>query len=396
MKAVRAALGTLFLLSSTAPVRADFKYTETLQVTGGALVSMAKFAAASPKDARNRQKQALQPVTITHYVKGNVLRTDRPDGTIEIVDLDGRRIIEIDVQRKTYSVATFDEIKAAMESAARQTQQQSSRDGTTQANPQITVKPEFKITPGAGGRVILNASTIEDKVDMDFEMQATDAGETDAPSGRLVGPNAVAISMSIDTFIAPGVPGYLEFAQLYRRLAQELNWTPPSSIRIDPRMTQGMEEMRKNAEALKGFPLLSYTSMMSAPPAITGDGGQDAGPSNSSSAPGNSSNASSQSGGNGSATASAASVGGFGGLLGKKQKGSSSAQSNQDKSAAGNSNASINSLADVTTQVISFSDSALDSGLFEIPAGYTKVEADPNYILGKTTPPPQAPRRGHR
>jgi hypothetical protein len=36
---------------------------------------------------------------------------------------------------------------------------------------------------------------------------------------------------------------------------------------------------------------------------------------------------------------------------------------------------------EMTTQVSSFSDSPLDASLFDIPAGYTQVQADPNQML---------------
>ena len=44
MKTTRALLAMFLLLASTAPARADFQYTETSQVTGGALIGMVKFA----------------------------------------------------------------------------------------------------------------------------------------------------------------------------------------------------------------------------------------------------------------------------------------------------------------------------------------------------------------
>ena len=69
--------------------------------------------------------------------------------------------------------------------------------------------------------------------------------------------------MNVDTSVAPGVTGYQEFAQFYRRMAQEVNWMtlPAMNVQIDPRVAQGMSELQKNSDALKGFPLLSYVSM---------------------------------------------------------------------------------------------------------------------------------------
>ena len=77
MKIIQASLALFLLLASTAPARADFKYTETSQMTGGSLLTMVKFASRfSRGDTKRQEKGMLQPMSITHYVKGDCLRTD--------------------------------------------------------------------------------------------------------------------------------------------------------------------------------------------------------------------------------------------------------------------------------------------------------------------------------
>src|ERR1700683_5042283 len=102
MKTCRVLLAMLFVLSSTASMRADFQYTETSQVTGCALIGAFKFASVFARgDTKKQERQMLQPTTTTHYLKGNRLRTDRPDGTAQIIDLEGHRVIAIDLNKKT-------------------------------------------------------------------------------------------------------------------------------------------------------------------------------------------------------------------------------------------------------------------------------------------------------
>jgi hypothetical protein len=92
MKACVSAVLCLFLLAGPAPARADFQYADTSKITGGSLKSMVKFAGIFSKQA----SQSLKPMSTTRYVKGNLMRTDNSDGSIHIIDLDQKLIIEID------------------------------------------------------------------------------------------------------------------------------------------------------------------------------------------------------------------------------------------------------------------------------------------------------------
>jgi len=406
MKTVRVLLAILLILLSIAPARADFQYTETSQVTGGALVGMFKFASVFARgDAKKQEQQALQPTTTTHYLKGNRLRTDRPDGTAQIIDLDGRRVIAIDLNKKTYAVATFDEIKAAFEQAQERMQrqmQQNPQQKQQLQDTQVKITPTFHVTPGTGNRVILNQPTNETKVQMDLAMQATATGANAPPPGQ---PNSgtATYTMNMDTFVAPAVTGYQEFAQFYRRMAQEVNWMklPAMNVQIDPRVAQGMSELQQNSDALKGFPLLSYVSMTLAAtdangqPIAAGSGNdaQNQQPSNPPPA-----KSSSSSDNTIPDSPSAAVVKGLGGLFGKKKKDNSSAPASQDASASSQASALLpnsnpNALIEITTQVASFSESSLDGGLFEIPAGYTQVQEDASQVFGGGQSQQQPPRK---
>jgi hypothetical protein len=403
MKTIRAMLSILLLLASTAPARADFKYTETSQVTGGALIKMVKLATVFARgDAKKQEQQALQPTSTTHYLKGNRLRTDRADGTAQIIDLDGRRVVAIDTNNKTYAVATFEQIKAAMEQAQQKMQQQvqqnseeSPQQKQQMQDTQVKITPTVQVTPGTGSKVILDQPTNEIKVQMDMAMQATATGSNAPPSGQ---PSSATVtySMNMDTFVAPGVTGYLEFGQFYRRMAQEVNWmTLPSNVQIDPRVTQGLSSLQQNSDALKGFPLLSYVNMTMA----AADGqpqpgvSQNSAPSQSQSNSPASTTTNPSSDGGIPDSASAAVVKGLGSLFGKKKQqdnpSKQGASSSQTSTPPPNPNSDPNSLIEITTQVNSFSDSSLDGRLFDVPEGYTQVQQDPAQVFGgKQQSPP--------
>ena len=90
MKATRMLIAVFLLLGLNVPARADFKYTETSQMTGGSMLAMMKFVSKfSRGDAKKQEKEMLQPISTTHYIQGDRLRTDNEDGTSQIIDVAG-------------------------------------------------------------------------------------------------------------------------------------------------------------------------------------------------------------------------------------------------------------------------------------------------------------------
>ena len=241
--------------------------------------------------------------------------------------------------------------------------------------------------------MILDQPTNETKVQIDLVMQATATGPDAPPPGQ---PNSATAtySMTIDTFVAPGVTGYLEFAKFYRRMADEVNWMklPAMNIQIaDPRVTEGMSELQKNSDALKGFPMLSYVSMTIAASANGQPVTADSQNATQNQQPANPPPAQSNSSSNNSIPTSptAAAIKGLGGLFGKKKQDNSAAQQNQGGASSSqasapppNPNSDPNALMEMTTQVTAFSDSSLDSSVFDVPAGYMQMQEDPMQVFG--------------
>jgi len=366
--AMTAALCALLVFAST-PARADFKYTDTSTITGGSLKGMMKAVGVFSKQA----SQAMKPTVTTHYLKGDRLRMDSSDGQIEIIDLAARTFTTIDTQKKTYTQITFDEMKAAMQKAQEQMQQAQQKADQQSKQKDVNAKMNAKITvtPGTGSRQIQGLTANEMKVQIDMEIQAQDNSQ---PSAQQAGPMSGTISTSIDSWVAPSVPGYEELGAFFQRMAKEIDWVPPSNIHIDPRVSQSMDEVQKNQEKFKGLPLLQYMSMTMA--GQQGAGGSTAA-SNSSSANSNSSSSSSN---NDTPTSmSGAMVKGLGGLFGKKKKDDAPpAEANKDNPPPPST---PGSLIEMTIEVSSFSNSSLDASLFEIPAGLTRVQQNPDQIV---------------
>lgn len=371
MKYIRILLSLFLLLAPLSmPARADFKYTETTQITGGSLQSLTKFAGVFSKQAR----QATKPLSSSHYIKGDRMRTDNSDGTIQIIDLPGRRFITIDTMKNTYYVVTFDDMKANMDRATAQVQQKTQPDPNAK-NAQANIDAQFHVTPGTETREIMGQPTNEVKMEMDITFTAQQ--QPDAAQQQPGGQASGTMVTNMDTFVAPSVRGYEEFAEFYGRMAKEIDWTPPSNIHVDPRTTQGLGELEKNAGQLRGFPLLKYISMtmrltnpdgtpVTVPPP---DASQNNPPPSNTSSNNSSSNTSITS-------PSDAIAKGLGGLFNRKKKqDDSAAQAAQsDPNAPPPPPPTPGSLMEMTVQVSSFSTDSLDSSLFDIPAAYTLVQ----------------------
>ena len=149
MKSFIATILCLLLAFGALPARADFKYSDISRITGGSLKSMMKTVSVFSKQA----SQAMKPVTTTHYVKGDRMRSDNADGQVQIIDLQGRRFIAIDTQKHTYTETTFDEMKAAMEKAQAQMQEKMDKENKKQ-DVKANINAKVNVTPGTASRQI--------------------------------------------------------------------------------------------------------------------------------------------------------------------------------------------------------------------------------------------------
>jgi hypothetical protein len=368
MKNFIAAMLCVLLVFGVSPAKADFQYSDTSKITGGTLKSMMKTVGMFSKQA----SQAMKPVTTIRYIKGDFMRSDEADGKVQIIDLAGRRIIHIDSQQHIYTEMTFDEMKAAMQKAQEQAQQKMDKDPKKQ-DVQANMNAKISVTPGTGSRQIQGMTANEMRVQIDMEIQAQQQQDQQA-TGQPGQPVSGTISTSIDSWVAPSVPGYEEVSEFYKRMAKEINWVPPSGIRVDPRVSQSMDEVQKNQAAFKGLPLLQYLSMT-----MVGQQGAAGSAADNGSGSNANANSSSSSSSDTPTSASDAMVKGLGGLFGKKKKKDEAAEQQNSQNPPPPS--TPGALIEMTIEVTSFSNAALDASLFAIPAGYTRVQQNPDQIL---------------
>ena len=346
-------LAPAVLLLVSAMSNADFKYTQTSQITGGAMAGMAKALGIFGK----RISEPTQTVT---YVKGSFLRTDHADGSYQIIDLDGRRFIQVFPEKSSYSVMTFDQMRDAMTKAEQRMREQMQQQ-THDQNANVTFTPKINVKPTGRSQTLLGQNAQEVNIRIDLEMQATGQNQV---------PQKGSISTTLDSWIAPSVSGYGEVGNFYKRMATEIGWTPNSGFAGEPRMSQAMTALYQAGKIPSGLPLLQVIS-------LTGAGGPPQGAAQpQTSADASSSDAATPSGA--AAKALGGMFGGFGGFGHKKKTQAPDQSPNSIPSANPNGGPS---LMETTSRVVSFSTDTLDPALFQTPNGYTQVQPELDKML---------------
>lgn len=340
------------LLACCGASRADFKYTESSKVTGGALAGVMKVAGAFSKQAR-------QPMESTEYVKGHKMRRDSSDGQSTIIDLDGRQIIEIDNKKRTYTVLTFDQMRQRLEAAKAAMQEQMAKekkDNPQAANFKIT--PKLSVADGPGTRTVAGVATHEVKLNIELLMEANDPNQ---PSQN----GQVQTWVKSDQYVASAVPGSEEVREFQQAMAKELDWVPGEMFGNNPQVSSGMAELRKNSAA-QGFPMLQYVSLGMGVP------GQAAG-ANSTASSDQQPPQQQPSGSVDVTNPGAAATQAFGKMLGgfhrkkKNDQGNSGAEAPAPPAEPG-------ALMQMTVEVTSLSTDSLDASLFAAPAGYQQLQ----------------------
>ena len=364
---------------------ADFQYSETTKVTGGSIVSLAKFAGTFSKQARS----VTDPMTSSIYVKGNRMARVFPDHT-EIIDLDQETITHIDPAKKAYWVMTFEEMKHAMEVAMQKAQQQQQQQQQQPANsgPPPDVKFNVSVTNTGASKQVVGLSASESIL----RMTALVTDQQTNKSGTF--------GMTNDMWMVPEIPGYDEVRDFHRRLAEKMgtmfSGSLPRSL-MQPGMGTGMADMAKEMSKLKGVPVLQIMRMGSTMdgsplPAASeaplpssniptagqiagqaaGEAATNAADSAANTAASNAENKAARHMGSFGGVATGIGLGGFGGFHKKKAEQQQQQQTQNQPSSQQNFVVLMESSIDTTN----FSSAPVDASKFAVPAGYTKVPSE--------------------
>lgn len=364
---------------------ADFKYTETTQLTGGSILSMAKFAGTFSHNARS----ATDPIETTVVVKGNRMARITPDHT-SIIDLDAETITEIYPAKKQYTVMTFAEMKQQMEAAMQQAQAEQAKQQaqtTSDGKPMPQMKFTAKVTETGASKQVAGLDTKEAILRMTMDATDQQSGQT------------ASMAMNNDMWMAPDIPGYDEVREFNKRFAAKMGDTfsgamssMKSMMAQQPGMLSGMGDMMKEMQKLKGIPVSQVMRMGMAPngkelpaaseaplpPSPSGPSGSDIAQNAANNAATSATNTATSNAENsvgshmGSFGGVASSLGnlGFGGFHKKKPAPAPAA------TPAAGAPADYSVMMESTTQLTGFSSASVDGSAFAVPAGYAKVAAN--------------------
>ncbi len=356
-----AVLGVVVAAVSVTPIFADFAYTETTQLTGGSLLGIMKMAGHFSKQASH----AGQPIVTTVSIKGN--RMSRVSATdAEIIDLDAETITRIDMERREYSVETFQQIRQQMEAAEAKLQQEQANQSQAEQQPSTT-QMKFTVHVRSTGQTKdvsgLNAS--ESILTMNADATDTQSGQTGS------------IAFTNDMWMVPEVPGYSEMTDFYRKFAEKMGTAlggavSPAMLAQYRGASQGLKDMAEEMSKLKGTPIQQIMRM-----GMTANGQTIPAASE---APLPASNAPAMPSAGDVAKESAASAiagklggfGGFGGFGHKKQQ--TAPQPESSNSVPGAAQPPYTVLMETNMQLGNFSRNVNDSA-FAIPAGFKQVPA---------------------
>ncbi len=377
-----AALGVILLVNRIG--FADASYQETTQVTGGAMVAPLKSMSFLSKS----MKDMFAPITTTTMVHGNQKAVVGKD-SIEITDLDQETITHVDLIHKTYSVVTFAQMRQAFENMPKQMEQAQNKAKQDQAQqpqqPKSDLKTSFDVSvKNTGVTKEVNGLTAQEQV-VTLQMHVTDPNAPPSDAG-----NTMTYVVTTDAWIAPDPPEVKEIQDFDKRFAQKLmagvdmsawkaqmagqNPGMAQMFSSKPGSGEAMAEMGKEMAKLQGTRVMEVTRM----------GGSGSGPGagqTSGSAPAPAAAPASSNNSVGGLLGSALGGSALGGFHKKKPPADSGAPATP--AADGTQNGTGATLMETTMQKSNFSQAAVPSSAFQVPAGFKKIESTAYGAAGK-------------
>jgi len=247
----RSAATVVMVMFATGLVLADVRTDEKSQVKfEGALGRVVNFFGG---------KGAREGIVNIVAVKGNRKMTTT-DKTAQLIDLAEEKVYELDLDKKSYTMATFAEIRRQMEEARRKAAeqaQQASREKEQAAQPsgqtpQVEVDFDLK---ESGQKKTINGFDTREVV---MTIGVHEKGKPMAENGGMV--------LTSSSWLTPKVPNAGDIAEFDRRFAEKLGLFTmvdaqqmAAAMAMYPMMADAMKRMQAENVRLDGTPVLTVT-----------------------------------------------------------------------------------------------------------------------------------------
>lgn len=312
-------------------------------MTGGAMLGAMKMASAFSRKGH----KPTDPIESSIAIKGNRMVRKSAD-TATVVDLDQKTMMTINYPKKTYSVMTFEQMRQMIDRQVAK--------GKSGESQKLSESLDVKVDDTGQKRTIAGTETHE------MVMTVTMSG-TDSASGQTAAMNVVS-----DMWLGADFQGANEVRDFNQRMGQSLGSIPAPGMGR-PEISKAMAEVYKNNSKLNGVPVETLMKVRLAGQSAPGSSAPSTSASNSDS---HSDPQPSQ-----PTSLSGAMAGALGQRFGFGHKKKTDDSSNDaSSSGAANSGSNSDSLIEMTSHASNFSTGSVDSSLFEVPAGFSQVDAD--------------------
>jgi len=247
-----ALLSAILVLASTLGIGADVKSQQKTQIKiEGVLGGVAGMLGG---------KALKEGIVTTIAIKGS-RRMSTTDTTGELVDLDAEKVYRLDLRDKTYTVKTFDELRAELKKAMAKQQQEATREKPEHSDgkqPEMEVSVDIKKT----GQQKSIAGVSCAQVIMTLSMY--EKGKTVDDPGAMI--------VTSDMWMGPKNPALQESAAFEKKYFQTLHGDQSApggrdmaqAMAMYPGMKTAMSRMQTEGQQLDGTPMLTTSTFAGA------------------------------------------------------------------------------------------------------------------------------------
>ena len=218
---------------------------------------------------------SLRNIATTTYLQGRRMRIDSAlSGSV--FDLDAERVIQIDHKQKTYTSATFAEMRETFERARASAEQarakEQAKKGPAAEEKKGDIKVKYRVAvdrPGQRERVA-GYDTERVLVTITLEAEATPEGQRTEQVGSMV--------LLLDQWISNNAPQGPAFTEFYRLFSEKLGREFRSQVQglqaafaLYPSLADGFEAAAREMQKISGIPLRSAMHAVLLPPNLTFD-----------------------------------------------------------------------------------------------------------------------------